>query len=67
MRLALNGWLRRLGRFPHLRPSGRDDALITAARETGDVEPLARYLAEGSRYAAALDRDWAARGSSRPS
>lgn len=63
-RLALNGWLRRLGVFPHLRPAGSDDAFITAARESGEVRPFLAYLAEGTRYAAALDRDWAAREAS---
>jgi hypothetical protein len=61
VRFAFNRWLVGAGRFPHLRPKGYDGDLITQARETGDPGPLVEWLAAGSRYAAALDREWAER------
>lgn len=61
MRLALNRWLASAGLFPHLRPSGTDALLLTHARVTGDMRPAFEWIAAGSRYAAALDREWAAR------
>jgi len=61
MRLMLNRLLVRQGRFPHLRPGGTDSEIIAIARSTGDLDPLADWLAAGSRYAAELDRAWADR------
>ncbi|CAG0994461.1 hypothetical protein BURK1_02449 [Burkholderiales bacterium] len=63
MRLALNRLLIHAGLFPHLRPQGSDNRIIAAARVSGELEPLIEWLAAGSRYAAELDREWAARES----
>ncbi|MCC6377668.1 MAG: tetratricopeptide repeat protein [Burkholderiales bacterium] len=62
-RLLLNRQLVALGLYPHLRRSGSDGALVGRARRTGDALPLIDWLADGSRYAAELDRRWSERGS----
>lgn len=63
MRLLLNRQLAARGLFPHLRRSGSDGELVRNAREHGDALPLVDWLANGSRYAADLDRRWASRQS----
>jgi Tfp pilus assembly protein PilF len=62
MRFMLNRMLADRGLYPHLRRAGDDGGPSAHARKTGDPMPLAGWLAEGSRYAADLDRRWAARG-----
>ena len=58
MRLVLNRLLVREGLFPHLRSHGSDQQVISRAWNARDLRPLAAWLAEGSRYAADLDRRW---------
>lgn len=63
-RYLVNAELARAGIFPHLRPGNRDDALsslLNEARASGALRPLVEWLAAGTRYAEALDRDWASR------
>lgn len=62
-RLALNRSLRHAGRFPYVRPHGGDGALLNGIRDGGDIGPLIDFIAEGSRLADALDREWADRES----
>lgn len=61
MRLMVNRLLAGAGRYPHLHPPGNDGSIQSAARATADLEPLVDWLSAGSRYAAELDRAWAAR------
>ncbi len=61
MRLMLNRLLVRAGLFPHLRHRGSDGEVFNVARRSRDITPLIEWLAEGSRYAAELDRRWTAR------
>lgn len=62
-RFLLNRLLVEAGRFPHLRRDRSDAELVSRTRTTGDAAPLVEHLASGSRYAAALDREWAVRES----
>ncbi|CAG0994479.1 hypothetical protein BURK1_02450 [Burkholderiales bacterium] len=63
LRYIANAELAASGRFPTLRP-GNSPAefapLLNEARRSGVVRPLLEWLAAGSRYAAELDREWAA-------
>ncbi len=61
VRLALNRWLASAGSFPYLRAAESEARLLARARASGDLRPVIECIGGGSRYAAELDRDWAAR------
>jgi hypothetical protein len=63
-RFLVNDELAASGYFPSLRVGDtRADLppLLYEARRSGVVRPLLEWIAAGSRYAAALDREWAER------
>lgn len=62
-RYLVNAELASAELVPYLRPGNRDDGLspiLNEARRSGAIRPIVEWLAAGSRYAAELDRAWAA-------